>query len=225
MNDVVRIDVVSDVACPWCAIGVKTLENALKAIQGSINVQVHLQPFELNPDMPEGGQEVLTYLSRKYGTSVEQVKANQQRIYDRGREVGFDFHPEGRKNVYNTFNCHRLIHWASTEYGPEQAFSLKKALLAAYFTYADNMDDVQTLINAVQAASLDTDRAAQILASDEFSQEVRAAQTRWKMMGIQGVPAFILNNKFLVEGAQPEENLVAAIRQAHERSKSEGAQS
>ena len=225
MNDVVRIDVVSDVACPWCAIGVKTLENALKAIQGSINVQVHLQPFELNPDMPEGGQEVLTYLSRKYGTSVEQVKANQQRIYDRAREVGFDFHPEGRKHVYNTFNCHRLIHWASIEYGPEQAFALKKALLVAYFTYADNMDDVQTLINAVQAASLDTNRAAQILASDEFSQEVRTAQTRWKMMGIQGVPAFILNNKFLVEGAQPEENLVAAIRQAHERSKSEGAQS
>lgn len=225
MNDVVRIDVVSDVACPWCAIGVKTLENALQALQGSVSVEVHLQPFELNPDMPEGGQEVLEYLSRKYGTPVEQVKANQQRIYDHAREVGFEFHPEGRKYVYNTFNCHRLIHWASTEYGSEPAFALKKALLAAYFTYADNMDDAQTLINAVQAASLDTDRAAQILASDEFSQDVRAAQTRWKMLGIQGVPAFILNNKFLVEGAQPEENLVAAIRQAHERSKSEGAQS
>lgn len=217
MTEAVRIDVVSDVACPWCAIGVTTLENALQSLQGSVAVEVHLQPFELNPDMPAGGQEVITYLSSKYGIPPEQVRANQQRIYDRAREVGFEFHPEGRKHVYNTFNCHRLIHWAGAECGPEQALALKKALLGAYFTHADNMDEPSTLIEAVQAAGLDTDRAAEVLAGDEFSQEVRAAQTRWKMLGIQGVPAFILNNRFLVEGAQPQENLIAAIRQAAER--------
>lgn len=214
MTQPVRIDMVSDVACPWCAIGLTTLENALQQIQGSIAVEVHLQPFELNPDMPKGGEEVITYLSNKYGISPEQVRTNQQRIYDRAREVGFEFHPEGRKHVYNTFNCHRLIHWASTECGLPQGMAMKKALLAAYFTRADNIDETSTLLDAVQAAGLDTDRAAEVLSTDEYAQAVRAAETRWKMLGVQAVPAFILNNRYLVEGAQPEENLVSAIRQA-----------
>lgn len=222
MTAPVRIDMVSDIACPWCAIGLTTLENALKEVQGSIAVEVHLQPFELNPDMPKGGQEVISYLSSKYGIEPDQVRANQQRIYDRAREVGFEFHPEGRKHVYNTFDCHRLLHWAATECGPEQAFALKKALLAAYFTRVENMDELQTLIDAVQIAGLDTDRAAQVLSGDEFAQAVRSEQTRWKMLGIRAVPAFILDNKFLVEGAQPQENLVAAIRQASERSETKG---
>ncbi|AWB35259.1 DsbA family oxidoreductase [Orrella marina] len=222
MTEPVRIDMVSDIACPWCAIGLTTLENALKELQGSIAVEVHLQPFELNPDMPKGGEEVISYLSAKYGIEPDQVRINQQRIYDRAKEVGFEFHPEGRKHVYNTFDCHRLLHWAATECGVEQAFSLKKALLAAYFTRVENMDDLQTLLDAVQAAGLDTDRAAQVLSGDEFAQAVRSEQTRWKMLGIRAVPAFILDNKFLVEGAQPQENLVAAIRQASERSQSQG---
>lgn len=217
MTEPVRIDMVSDIACPWCAIGLTTLENALKALQGSIAVEVHLQPFELNPEMPKGGEEVISYLSAKYGIEPDQVRINQQRIYDRAKEVGFEFHPEGRKHVYNTFDCHRLLHWAANECGVEQALALKKALLAAYFTRAENMDDLQTLLDAVQTAGLDTDRAAQVLSEDEFAQAVRSEQTRWKMLGIRAVPAFILDNKFLVEGAQPQENLVAAIRQASER--------
>jgi predicted DsbA family dithiol-disulfide isomerase len=217
MSDVVRIDMVSDVACPWCAIGITTLESALQTLQGTIAVEVHLQPFELNPDMEPGGEDVISYLSGKYGIEPEQVLANQQRIYSRGKEVGFEFHPEGRKRVYNTFNCHRLIHWASQECGLEQAFALKKSLFAAYFTFAENMDQIQTLLDAVERAGLDTDRAAQVLNSDEFAQAVRAAQTRWKMLGVQSVPAFILNNQFLVSGAQPQEHLIAAIRQAHQR--------
>jgi len=213
----VRIDLVSDIACPWCAIGVATLEQALAAMRDEISVEVHLQPFELNPHMAPGGEEVIGYLSRKYGISAEQVKINQQRIYDRAAQVGFPFHPEGRKHVYNTFDCHRLIQWANTEHGPDAGLALKKALLSAYFTRADDMDDIQTLLSAVREAGLDQNRAQDVVVNGEYEHDVRAAQARYQALGIQGVPAFILNNQFLVEGAQPVENLIAAIRQAAER--------
>lgn len=215
MDKTVRIDFVSDVACPWCAIGYATLETALSTTDTP--VEVHLQPFELNPDMPEGGQDAIEYLAAKFDITPDQVRINQQRIYDRAAQVGFRFHPEGRKRVYNTFNCHRLMHWATEEVGLQAAWSLKRELLAAYFTRADDMDDAQTLLAAVQAAGLDQKRAAKVVADGEFEREVRAAQTRYKMLGIQGVPAFILNDKFLVEGAQPVENLVAAIEAAAKR--------
>ncbi len=215
MTEPVRIDFVSDVACPWCAIGYTTLETALNTVDTP--VEVHLQPFELNPDMPVGGQEVIGYLADKYGISHDQVKINQQRIYDRAAQVGFRFHPEGRKHVYNTFNCHRLIHWATQEHGRDAALNLKRTLLEAYFTRADDMDQVQTLLTAVEQAGLDQARAKQVLQSDEFEQDVRAAQTRYKKLGIQGVPAFILNDRFLVEGAQPVEHLISAIEQAAQR--------
>lgn len=215
MNKAVRIDFVSDVACPWCAIGYTTLETALSTTDTP--VEVHLQPFELNPDMPEGGQDAIEYLAAKFDITPDQVRINQQRIYDRAAQVGFRFHPEGRKRVYNTFNCHRLLHWATEEVGLRAAWSLKRELLVAYFTRADDMDDAKTLLTAAQAAGLDQKRAAKVLADGEFEREVRASETRYKMLGIQGVPAFILNDKFLVEGAQPVENLVAAIEAAAKR--------
>ncbi len=215
MTKPVRIDFVSDVACPWCAIGYTTLESALAATD--MAVEVHLQPFELNPDMPAGGQDAIEYLAAKFDITPDQVRINQQRIYDRAAQVGFRFHPEGRKRVYNTFNCHRLIHWATEEHDLDAAWALKRALLAAYFTRADNMDDANTLLEAVKEAGLDLKRAAQVLADNEFEHDVRAAQTRYKMLGIQGVPAFILNDTFLVEGAQPVENLIAAIEAAAKR--------
>jgi predicted DsbA family dithiol-disulfide isomerase len=215
MTKPVRIDFVSDVACPWCAIGYTTLESALASTDTP--VEVHLQPFELNPDMPAGGQDAIEYLAAKFDITPDQVRINQQRIYDRAAQVGFRFHPEGRKRVYNTFNCHRLIHWATEEHGLDAAWALKRALLAAYFTRADNMDDANTLLEAVKEAGLDQKRAAQVLADNEFEHDVRAAQTRYKMLGIQGVPAFILNDKFLVEGAQPVENLIGAIEAAAKR--------
>jgi predicted DsbA family dithiol-disulfide isomerase len=221
MTDTVRIDMVSDVACPWCAIGLTTIEKAIALTErlsgGKITVDLHLQPFELHPDMPEGGEEVIGYIARKYGISEQQARINQQRIYDRAAEVGFAFHPDGRKHVYNTFDCHRLIHWAEIEQGPDAALLLKKSLLGAYFTEVGNMDDSATLLAAVTAAGLDAERAAQVLADGEYENQVRSAQTRYKMLGIQSVPAFILNNKFLVEGAQPVEHLAAAIQQAAKR--------
>jgi len=214
MSSPVRIDFVSDVACPWCAIGYRTLETAVLTLE--MPIELHLQPFELNPDMPAGGREVLAYLADKYGISVEQAEINQQHIYERAAQVGFRFHPDGRKHVYNTFDCHRLIHWAGEQIDAQAAWRLKGTLLEAYFTRADNMDLAQTLLAAVERAGLSSQRAEEILQSDEFAHDVRAAETRFQMLGIQAVPAMILNNRFLIQGAQPVEHLQAAIVQASE---------
>ena len=122
MTTTIRIDLVSDIACPWCAVGLSTLDRALEQIDPAVKVEVHVQPFELNPNMPLGGQDVIEHLTEKYNMSAEQVLKNQQNIYMRGAEVGFTFHPEGRKRVYNTFNCHRLMFWAEEKFDAQADF-------------------------------------------------------------------------------------------------------
>lgn len=208
----IRIDLVSDVACPWCAVGLATLDRALEQIDPAIEVQVFLQPFELNPHMPAGGQEVIEHLSEKYGLSEEQVLRNQQNIYERGAQIGFKFHPQGRKRVYNTFNCHRLMMWAQAHHDAHAARQLKHELLASYFTWAVDMDDRQSLLEAVKRAGLDDDAAAAVIDDPQaFAQAVRDAQKSWHDKGIHAVPAFVFNGKYLIEGAQPTESLVNAI--------------
>jgi len=212
MTTSIRIDLVSDIACPWCAVGLSTLDRALEQIDPNIKVDVHLQPFELNPNMPIGGQDVIEHLTEKYNMSAEQVLKNQQNIYTRGAEVGFTFHPEGRKRVYNTFNCHRLMFWAEEKFDVQAALNLKKELLAAYFTLAVDIDDRQTLLDAVTRAGLDANAAALVVDdSSAYAQEVRDAQQEWQAKGIHAVPAFIIEHKYLIEGAQPPESLVNAI--------------
>ena len=210
---VVRIDYVSDIACPWCAVGLGGLEQAIKKIADEFDVEIHFQPFELNPDMPPGGQDVFEHLTQKYGKTVEQVRATQNDIKARAAAVGYPFHPEGRKHVYNTFNAHRLLHWAGLEHGPTAQHKLKRELLVTYFQLAVNLDDPQNVLDAVSRAGLDTERARKILESDEFSAEVRAQQNKYTSMGIHSVPSIILNNKYLLQGAQPAEAFEQALRQ------------
>src|SRR3954466_8137553 len=128
-----KIDFVSDVSCPWCAIGLASLESALAKLGGEVQAQLHFQPFELNPDMPAGGQDITEHLTAKYRTTREQQEAARDGIRQRGAEVGFDFRKEGRGRIYNTFNAHRLLHWAGEEHADKQ-LALKKALFKAYFT-------------------------------------------------------------------------------------------
>ena len=172
----VKIDYVSDIACPWCAVGLGGLEQAIKNISDEFEVEIHFQPFELNPDMPPGGQEVFEHLTQKYGKTVEQVRATQNDIKARAAAVGYPFHPEGRKHVYNTFNAHRLLYWAGLEHGAQAQHRLKRELLITYFQLAVDLDDPKNVLDAVSRAELDTDRAASILATDEFAAEVRAQQ-------------------------------------------------
>ena len=210
---VIKIDYVSDIACPWCAVGLGGLEQAIKKIGGAFEVDVHFQPFELNPDMPLGGQDVFEHLTQKYGKTVEQVRATQNEIKARAAAVGYPFHPEGRKHVYNTFNAHRLLHWAGLEYGAQAQHRLKRELLVTYFQLAVDLDEAQNLLDAVNRAGLDSKRAADILATDEFAADVRAQQMKYTSMGIHSVPSIIINDKYLLQGAQPAEAFEEALRQ------------
>ena len=141
MNTTLRIDFVSDISCPWCVIGLGALEQALERLKGEVRAEIHFQPFELNPKMPRGGQDITEHLTEKYGSTPAQQAKAREMIRQRGLEAGFEFSLEGRSRIYNTFDAHRLLHWAGEEGAPDAADGtpnqqrrLKKALFAAYFT-------------------------------------------------------------------------------------------
>jgi predicted DsbA family dithiol-disulfide isomerase len=205
-----RIDFVSDVSCPWCAIGLKSLEAAIERVAGEVAVELHFQPFELNPQMAPEGQDAAEHLMQKYGSTPEQLAQNRERIRARGAEVGFVFNPRGR--VYNTFDAHRLLHWAALE-GAGQERALKHALLRAYFTDGENVSAHEVLVRVAGEAGLDPVRARQILAGDDFADEVRAQERHFTERGIRSVPAIILNERQLISGGQPVEVFERALRQ------------
>lgn len=204
-----RIDFVSDVACPWCAVGLNALERALEKIGSDIPVELHFQPFELNPQMPVEGEDAAEHLSRKYGASREQLAKSREHLKARGVEVGFAFGE--RPRVWNTFDAHRLLYWAGTVDADKQR-ALKHALLTAYHGNAENPGARDVLLRGAQAAGLDADRAAAILDSDTYTDEVRAAERHWQELGIHSVPAVVIDNKHLVSGGQPAEVFEQALR-------------
>ena len=217
-----RIDVVSDVACPWCAIGVSALERALARIGGELGeVEVHLQPFELNPTMQAEGADAAQYLSEKYGLSPEQLTANRERIAERGAAEGFTFGTRSR--VWNTFDAHRLLFWAGVE-GPRGAqLALKKALLAAYHGEGRNIASADVLLELAVQTGLPDERARAVLEGGEFGEEVRQAERFWQGIGVHSVPAVIVDRKHLISGGQPSAVFEQALRQiAAERSSATG---
>lgn len=207
-----RIDFVSDVVCPWCAIGLASLEQALLRLQGEVQADIHVQPFELAPDMPAEGVEVADNLRRKYGMSDAQLAENQERIRQRGAELGFSFDFNARSRTWNTFDAHRLLHWAEGE-GAGRQLALKRALLVAHFSEGRNIGDHATLAEIAVGAGLDGERAQAVLASGEFADEVRAAEQFFQRLGISGVPAVIIERKHLVSGGQPPEVFERALRE------------
>jgi predicted DsbA family dithiol-disulfide isomerase len=213
MKPTIKIDYVSDIACPWCAVGLGNLNQAIAQLSDQVNFEVHFHPFELNPDMPLGGQDAIEHLTEKYGLTVEQVKTNQANIRTKALEAGFEFHPEGRKRVYNTFDAHRLLYWAAKEYGTQKQADLKKELLNTYFCLAVNLDDQKNLIDAVTRSGLAKDRAQEVLKNNEFSKEVRDEESTYTNAGISSVPSIILNDQYLLQGAQPPESFVNAFEQ------------
>jgi predicted DsbA family dithiol-disulfide isomerase len=206
----VRIDFVSDVACPWCTVGLASLERALARIGDALDVDVHFQPFELNPTMPPDGADAVQYLSRKYGIDAQQIARNQAAIRARGAAVGFAFGE--RKRVWNTFDAHRMLYWAGTEGPPGSQFVLKRALLRAYHGEGRNPGAHDVLIDLVAQAGLNTGRAGEILASDAFTGEVRDAERFWQQAGIHAVPSIVIDRAQLIQGAQPPEVLEEALR-------------
>ena len=206
-----KIDFVSDVACPWCAVGLHALEKALATLGESVPVELEFQPFELNPDMPAEGADTVEYLSAKYGIDEAQIRANQASIRARGAAVGFDFGE--RKRVWNTFDAHRMLHWAAAEYGPEKQRALKHALLQAYHGEGRNPGAREVLIELAAGLGMDVARASSILDGDEFAAEVRAAQHQWLRSGIHSVPSVVVNRRHLIQGAQTPEVFEQTLRQ------------
>ena len=205
-----RIDFVSDVVCPWCAIGLASLERALDRLHGEVEVELHFRPFELNPQLGAEGEDVAGHLQKKYGMSTADLAASQETIRQRGAALGFIFDMDKRRRIYNTFDAHRLLHWAGLE-GKQAA--LKHALLRAYFTEGLDVSDHATLAQAAESAGLSADRARTILASDEYAEDVRAEERFFMDNGIQAVPAIIIEQRHLVSGGQPVEVFENALRQ------------
>lgn len=210
MSKDIRIDFVSDVSCPWCIIGLKSLEQAIDKIGDDAKVQLHFQPFELNPKMVPEGQDIAEHLAEKYGATAEQTTKNREMIRARGAELGFVFNMAARSRIYNTFDAHRLLHWAETQ-GKQHA--LKVALFELYFSKGESPASHEALLQVAGEVGLDTAEAARILASDAYAAEVRETEAYYHQQGINSVPAIIINERHLISGGQPPEVFERALRQ------------
>ena len=209
MTKPMKIDFVSDVSCPWCVIGLRGLEEALARVGDLVAADIHFQPFELNPNMPPEGQNIAEHVAQKYGSTKEQSAAAREMIRGRAAEVGFTMATSGDSRIYNTFDAHRLLHWAGIE--GRQA-ELKHALFDAYFTKGQNPSDHDTLVAAAEAAGLDAAAAREVLTSGAYAQDVREAEQRWRNEGISAVPAVIINDRYLISGGQPVASFEKALR-------------
>ncbi|MGE8176897.1 DsbA family oxidoreductase [Pseudomonas fluorescens] len=210
MSQPVTIDFISDVVCPWCALGVTALERAIENLAGEVSVELTFKPFELNPDMPAEGENAVQHLMRKYGRSAEDIAAGKAMQIARGQAIGFTFDLEKRSHFYNTFDAHRLLFWALQE---GRQIELKKGLLRAYFSDGQNPSDHETLVRLAAEAGLDAARAREVLASGAFATEVRELEAFYRDHGINSVPAMILNGRHLVSGSQSVEYYEQMLRQ------------
>ena len=217
MTASLKIDFVSDVSCPWCVIGLKALDQAIERVGADITVNLHFQPFELNPSMAAQGQEITEHITEKYGITAEQANANRENIRARGAELGFKFSKAdeaggGRHRIYNTFNAHRLLHWAGLKSEILQK-SLKEALFTTYFTDGQSPGSTEVLVAAAGVAGLDPVEAREVLESGAYASEVRERENFYTSAGIRSVPAVIINDKHLISGGQPVEVFENALRQ------------
>lgn len=203
-----RIDIVSDVMCPWCVIGYRQLAKALEAT--GIAHEIRWHPFELNPDMPPEGQNVREHIAEKYGATKQQSEQNRIRMTEAGAQVGFDFRYTDDTRMHNTFNTHQLLHWAGQQ---GRTHDLKQALFSAHFTHGRNLSDDNVLADIAAEIGLDRAEALAVLEDQRFAHEVRSAERSWLEQGVQGVPAVIFNRRHLVTGAQGVENYTRILQQ------------
>ncbi|MHA3979257.1 DsbA family oxidoreductase [Halovulum sp. GXIMD14794] len=206
-----RVDIVSDVVCPWCAIGYHQLAKAAR--ETGIALDVHWHPFELNPDMAEEGENLREHLAAKYGTTPEESIKARERLTTMGADLGFTFAFADDMRMWNTFRAHQLIDWADDQGKGHQA---KMAVLSAYFTRRENVSDPAVLADVAGAIGLDPAAALAVLQSGERSEGVREKQQFWLQQGIRGVPAMVFERRHLVTGAQGEANYASILTQLSE---------
>ena len=213
MTHKLRIDFVSDVTCPWCAVGLGGLERALDRVRGEIDAEVRFQPFELNPQMGPDGQDAGEHLTVKYGSTAAQQAEARETIRRRGAEVGVEFDSAGRARVWNTFDAHRLLYLAESEGGPDTQAALKRALLDACHARSEPMADHDVLLACAARAGLDGERARAVLDTEAFTEEVRERESYYTSRGVHAVPAVIVDGRHLISGAQPIDVFERALRQ------------
>ena len=215
-----RIDIVSDVVCPWCIIGYRRLERAMASFADTLTFELHWQPFELNPHMPPEGQNLAEHLAGKYGTTPEDSRAARASLTAMGESLGFEFRFHDGMRTYNTFKAHQLLVWAG-EAGRQT--ELKAALFDAYFTLGEDPSAEPVLIAAATQVGLDGETARQVLADGRYADVVRTTTQQLAAQGIRGVPAFIVNNMWLVSGAQESSVFESLFRQLIEGAPGETA--
>jgi predicted DsbA family dithiol-disulfide isomerase len=205
----IRIDIVSDVVCPWCVIGFKQLGQALAQLGDEVDADLHWHPFELNPQMPPEGQDLREHLAQKYGTTAAQSHAARERLTGIAKSLGVEFRFYDGMRVRNTFRAHQLLHWAG-EQGRQT--DLELALFDSYFSREEDVDDLDVLAAAAGRAGLDEELARAVVADGRYADSVREEQQFWLGKGINAVPSFILDGRHLIPGAQDPEVFVAALR-------------
>ena len=203
-----KIDIVSDIVCPWCIIGFKQLQRALEQVGDGTQIDLHWHPFELNPQMLKEGQHLREHLSQKYGTTLEQSKAARQRLTQIGKDLGFSFQYYDEMRIYNTFQAHQLLHWAG-EQGNQTP--LKLALFEAYFTRQEDVSDRGVLLSAVERTGLDRTQAETILQDKRYQDIVRSNEQDWLNRGVRGVPAFIFDDQYLASGARGQDYFATVV--------------
>ena len=206
----INIDIVSDIACPWCAIGYARLEQAMKQQASEYKFGLQWHAFELNPDHTGEGEPILPALARKYGRSEDEMRATQNQMMTIAKDLGLNFEKMQERFTCNTFDAHRLVKWAA-EQGKQT--EMKQALFEAYFGKAEDVSDPNVLLGCVESLGLDRDKAKQILDSDEFADVVREDEATYQQAGVSAVPAFIVNGKYLISGAQEPDTLVQAFEE------------
>lgn len=204
----IRVDIVSDVVCPWCAIGHYQLAKAVR--ETAIEVDIHWHPFELNPQMAPEGENLREHLAAKYGTTPEGSRQARARLTEMGAALGFTFNYADDMRMYNTFRAHQLIDWAEEQ---GKAHEVKLALFAAFFSRREDVSSVDVLASVAAGAGLDGDAARAMLESGGRAEKVREREQFWTSRGVRGVPAMIFECQHLVSGAQGEENYAGILRQ------------
>lgn len=226
MAKTLHIDFVSDVVCPWCVVGLGGLETALARLKGEgIDAEIRFQPFELNPGLAPEGENIVEHIGRKYGSTPEQSAANRAMIRERASEAwaeipgaAFDMQMTDQSRIWNTFDAHRLLHWAGAsaeEGGPgvegAQA-ALKLALFRTHFTDNRALPEAEVLAEAAEAAGLDRAQALAVLASGRYAADVKADEDLWRQRGINSVPAVVVEGRYLISGGQPAAVFEEALR-------------
>lgn len=222
MTAKLTIDIYSDVMCPWCIIGYSQLQKGLETLQGEIEAEVRWLPFELNPDMPPEGEESVAHIARKYGRTLEQAAAGREQMRAAGARAGYDFsysgdEPEPPAMLWNTFAAHKLLKWALIEAGSEVQNKLKLALFDAHFQLRRNLSDPQVLVDVAAALGLDSAGARAALDDEVLSRIVRQEEAQAWDMNISGVPAMLVQGKYLIPGAQEPEVYASALRRVAQK--------